>query len=49
MILLIFINDKSSKTINNANCDENVGENVKIPHLLHAGLPDDDFLMCKKD
>ena len=49
MILLIFINDKSSKTINNANCDENVGENVKISHLLHAWLPDDDFIMYNKD
>ena len=31
------INDKTSKTMKNANCDVNVGAKGKMPNSLHVG------------
>ena len=38
------INDKTSKTMKNANCDLNVGAKGKM-----CGLRDVDLIMCNKD
>ena len=43
------INDRTSKTMKNANCDVNIGAKLKMPNPLHAGLPDVDLIMCNKD
>ena len=43
------INDKTSKTMENQNCDVNVGVKVEMPNSLHAGLRDVDLIMCNKD
>ena len=42
-------NDKTSKTMTNANCDVNIGSKVKMPNSLHAGLPDVDLIICNED
>ena len=43
------INDKTSKTMKNENCDVNVGVKVEMRNSLHAGLRDVDLIMCNKD
>ena len=43
------INDGTSKTMKNKNCDVNVGVKVEVPNSLHAGLRDVDLIMCNID
>ena len=43
------INDKTSKTMKNENCDVNIWVKVEMPNSLHAGLRDVDLIMCNKD
>ena len=42
------INDKTSKTMKNENCDVNVWVKVEMRFVLHAGLRDVDLIMCNK-
>ena len=40
------INDKTSETMKNENCDVNVRVKVEMQNSLHAGLRDVDLIMC---
>ena len=43
------INDKTSKTMKNENCDVNIWVKVEMLNSLLAGLRDVDLIMCNKD
>ena len=43
------INEKTSKTMKNANCDVNVGAKGKMTYFFACGLRDVDVIMCNKD
>ena len=43
------INDKTSKTMKNPNCDVNVEAKGNMTNSLHVGYGDVDLIMCNKD
>ena len=43
------INDKTSKTMKNANCDVNDGAKGKMTNSLHMGYVGVDLIMCNKE